>query len=106
MIEQNTNNNTWHNRKIIKGYTIFYVPEKKTEQKDEGKRMWLGSISSRFQPQFRTNFTPCTVRYSRESYVINKMDYNYKLRSVIEQEDNSTTNKRKWFDKKVSATFS
>ena len=35
------------------------------------------------------------------SCVTNSMDYNYKLRSVIGQEDNFTVKKWKWFDTQV-----
>ena len=39
------------------------------------------------------------------SCVMNAMNYNYKLRSVIRREDDSTTNKRMWFDTQVRATY-
>ena len=37
--------------------------------------------------------------------VLNTTDYNYKLRSVIEREDNSKITKWTWFDKQVRDTF-
>ena len=39
------------------------------------------------------------------SYVMNTFDYNYKLKSVIGQENDFTTNKWKWFDTQVCDTF-
>ena len=39
------------------------------------------------------------------SYVTNAIDYNYKLRSMIEQEHNFTANKWTWFDTQVCVTF-
>ena len=39
------------------------------------------------------------------SCVINAMNYNYKLRSVIERDDDFTANKHMWFDTQVCATF-
>ena len=39
------------------------------------------------------------------SYVMNVMDYKYKLRSVIGREDNFTLNKWSWFDTQVGDTF-
>ena len=38
-------------------------------------------------------------------YVINTLDYNYKLRNVIGREDDFTANKWKWFDSQVCDTF-
>ena len=38
--------------------------------------------------------------------MLNTNDYNYKLRSVLWQEDNVTTNKWTWFDTQVRAIFS
>ena len=39
------------------------------------------------------------------SCVMNAMNYNYKLRSVIGREDNYTINKWTWFDTQVCTTF-
>ena len=39
------------------------------------------------------------------SYLINILDYNYKLRGVIGREDDFTTNKWKWFNTQVHDTF-
>ena len=39
------------------------------------------------------------------SCMIDTMNYNYKLRNVIGQEEDFTANKWTWFDKKVYATF-
>ena len=36
---------------------------------------------------------------------MNALDYNYKLRSIIGQEDDITTIKWKWFDTQVCGTF-
>ena len=33
--------------------------------------------------------------------MLNTTDYNYKLRSVLQEEDDSTTNKWTWFNKQV-----
>ena len=37
--------------------------------------------------------------------MMNAMDYNHKLRSIIGPEDDFTANKWIWFDKQVCATF-
>ena len=37
--------------------------------------------------------------------MLNTMDYNYKLISLLRQEDDSTTNKWTWFNKQVHDTF-
>ena len=37
--------------------------------------------------------------------MMNTTDYNYKLSSVIGRENDSTPNKRTWFDKQVQATL-
>ena len=43
--------------------------------------------------------------FSHRSYVTNALDYNYRLRSVIGQEDNFTVNKWKCFDTQVRDTY-
>ena len=49
------------------------------------------------------DFVPTCAHAS--SYVMNTIDYNYKLRSVIGREDDLTAKKWSWFDTQVCATF-
>ena len=37
--------------------------------------------------------------------MLNRTDYNYKLKSVVEREDDSTTNKWIWFNKQIRDSF-
>ena len=103
MIDWNTYINTWNIRKQTKWYLMFL----KWKRSGKVKAKWCdeGQYHRNFNHELRSSshFVPSCAH--KGSCVMNAMDYNYKLRSVIGREDDFTTNKRTWFDAQVCATF-
>jgi len=59
----------------------------------------------KFNHEFESSSHIVTLCFHVGSYVMNALDYKYKLRSVIGREDDFTANKWKWFDTQVRDTF-
>ena len=103
LINWNTRNNTWSIRKQALGYTIFL--KRKQIEKVKGKGCAEGCYHQNFNHEIGSNLFLVPSCVHPGSYVINAMDYKYKLRSVIGREDYFTSNKLTWFDKQGCTTF-
>ena len=86
-------------------YRIYYVPEEETKNEVEGKRY----VEDHYHLIVNNVLTSSSELLQSNTHkvcgVLNTTDYNYKLRSVIRQEDNSKVSKWTWFNKQVRDTF-
>ena len=84
---------------------IYHVPEEETKRKVKGQRMCRRPLSSKIQPQIGSSSHIVTSCFHVGSYMMNALDYNYKLRNIIGREDDFIANKWKWFDTQVCDIF-
>ena len=105
VIDWNTINNTWNIRKQTAGYIMLLKRKESAKVKAKGCVGVEGHHSWKFNHKSKSISLILPSCFHIGSYVMNILDYNYKLRSVIGREDNFTTNKWKWFDTQVRDTF-
>ena len=84
---------------------IYHVPGEKMKSKVEGKRICRGRYYQRFNHKMETSLNLVQSNTHKGCSMLYTTDYNYKLRSVLGQEDDSTANKWTWFNKQEYDTF-
>ena len=103
MIDHNNNIDTWNTQKQVVGYIMFL------KRKQRAKFTVKGCAESRYHRIFnhKTESSSDLIQSNtHKGYrMLNTTDYNYKLRSVLGQEDDSTANKWAWFNKQVCDIF-
>ena len=93
MIDHNNNINTWNIRKQVVGYIMFL--KRKLRAKVKAKGCAEGHYHRKFNHELELRSHIVASCFHVGSYVMNAMNYNHKLRNVIEREDDFTTNKWK-----------
>ena len=103
MIDHNYNIDTWNIKKQVVEYIMSL--KRKHGTKFKGK----GCIEGRYHRIFNNALESISDLLQTNTHkgccVLNATDYDYKLRSVIGQEDDSKVMKWTWFNKQVCDTF-
>ena len=103
VLNLNTNNNTGNIRKQAIGYSMLLKSKQRAKVKAKGCAE--GHHCRKFNHESKSSSHIVLSCLHIDSYVMNTLDYIYKLRSVIVREENFTTNKLKWFDTQLRETF-
>ena len=93
MVDRDTNKDTWNIKKQVVGYIMFL--KRKRSAKVKAKGCAEGHYHRKFNHKLESSSHIVTSCFHVGSYVMNAMDYNYKLRSVIGREDDVKANKWK-----------
>ena len=102
MFDNNYNIDSWNVRRQVVGYIMSLKRKHRIKLKTKGYE----------EDQYHLIFNNVLISSSdllqsnaHKGYcVLNTMDYNYKLRSVIGREDDSKVTKMTWFNKQVCDT--
>ena len=79
--------------------------KRKQSTKIKAKGCAEGNYHQKFNHEVESGSHLVTSCFYAGSYVINVLNQNYKIRSVIGREDDFTANKWKWFNTQVHDTF-
>ena len=103
MIDHIYNTDTWNIRKQVVGYIMSLKRKRRTKLKTKGRIE--GYYHRLFNHVLESSSNLVQSNIHKGCCVLDTTNYNYKVRNVIGQEDDSKATKWTWFNELVHDTF-